>query len=86
MDNADTYDLRKSAPSLTNRDILLIGGLDDVNVTIENHLLPLYRTLRKEGANNLQFVIYQTDHSFKNVRDELAEQIVRWIKSQDKSN
>jgi hypothetical protein len=82
LDNADSYDLRKSAPSLANRDILLIGGLDDVITTIENHLLPLYRTLRKEGAQNLQFIVYQTDHSFKNVRDQLAKQIIDWIKSQ----
>lgn len=82
LDNADSYDLRKSAPSLANRDILLIGGLDDVITTIENHLLPLYHTLRKEGAQNLQCIVYQTDHSFKNVRDQLAEQIIDWIRSQ----
>jgi len=86
LDNADRYDLRKSAPSLADRNILLLGGLDDVNVTIEDHLLPLYRTLRKEGAKNLQFVVYQTDHSFENVRDELAEDIIKWIKSGQSSS
>ncbi|MGB8952320.1 MAG: alpha/beta fold hydrolase [Candidatus Aminicenantales bacterium] len=80
VEQADRYDLRKSAPNLAGRDILLIGGLDDVNIPIENHLLPLYRILKKEGAQNLQAIIYQDDHSFKNVRDQLAEQIAKWIK------
>jgi len=81
LDNADLYDLRKSAPLLANRSILLVGGWDDEQVTIENYLLPLYRALKKEGASDLRFVVYNTDHSFENVSEELAEEVVRWIRS-----
>jgi len=61
----------------------LIGGWDDVNVTIENHLLPLYRALKKENSQNVEFIAYQTDHSFLNVGEKLAEDIaediIEWI-------
>jgi dienelactone hydrolase len=81
LDNADLYDLRKSAPLLANRNILLVGGWDDEQVTIESYLLPLYRALKKEGASDLRFVVYQTNHSFENVGEELAEEVVGWIRS-----
>lgn len=79
IDNLDFYDLRLSAPKLAQKDILLIGGWDDVNVTIENHLLPLYRALKKENSQNVKFIAYQTDHSFLKVREKLAEDIIKWI-------
>ena len=41
--NPDPYDLRLCATALADRDLLLIGGWDDSNVTIEHHILPLYR-------------------------------------------
>lgn len=40
MDNADRYDLRSSALKLADRNILLLGGWEDLNVTIEDHLYP----------------------------------------------
>ncbi|UCG92482.1 MAG: alpha/beta fold hydrolase [candidate division WOR-3 bacterium] len=79
IDNVNLYDLRLSAPKLADREILLIGGWDDVNIMIENHLLPLYRVLKKEDALNVEFIAYHTDHSFRNVRDKLAEDIIEWI-------
>jgi dipeptidyl aminopeptidase/acylaminoacyl peptidase len=74
-----TYDLRKSAPLLVDKNILLLGGWEDVNVSIENILLPLYRALKKEKVENVRFIVYHTTHSFSNVRDKLAEDIIEWI-------
>jgi dipeptidyl aminopeptidase/acylaminoacyl peptidase len=74
-----TYDLRKSAPLLVDKNILLLGGWEDVNVSIENILLPLYRALKKERVENVKFIVYHTTHSFSNVRDKLAEDIIEWI-------
>ena len=84
IDNADLYDLRLSAPKLADRGILLIGGWDDVNITIENHLLPLYRVLRNESAQNVECIVYHTDHSLKNVREKLAEDIIEWLNNEVK--
>ena len=78
-----TYDLQYCAPLLTDKNILLIGGWEDVNVTIEDRLLPLYRVLKNEKIENVKFIVYHTDHSFSNVRDELANTIYTWIIKKD---
>ncbi|MCW8824532.1 MAG: alpha/beta fold hydrolase [Ignavibacteriaceae bacterium] len=77
------YDLRKSAPLMTGKNILLIGGWEDINVTIDDHLLPLYRALKNEKIENVEFIVYHTNHSFKNVRDDLTNTIYNWIVNKD---
>lgn len=79
--NPDPFDLRLSAGKLITRDILLVGGWDDEQVTIDRHLLPLYRALKGRGATRVTFVAYQTDHSFRNVREELAAQLIQWMRA-----
>jgi len=74
-----TYDLRYCAPLLAKKNILLIGGWEDVNVTIDDLLLPLYRSLKNEGNENVEFIVYHTTHSFSNIRDKLAEDIIEWV-------
>ena len=80
-----TYHLLNSVPLLAQKDILLIGGWDDHNVSIENIILPLYRALRDE-AKTVRIVAFQDDHSFKNSREELAQTIIEWIKKAPERN
>ena len=81
IENIDpALDLRIAAPMLGSKNILLIGGWDDVNVTIENHILPLYRTLQKENVEKVQLVAFQDNHAFKKVRFELTDVIINWIR------
>lgn len=75
----DPHDLRLAAPSLADRHLLLIGGWDDVNVKVDNHLLPLYRALRSEGARQVSIRTFQDSHGFEKVRYELANAILRWM-------
>ncbi len=79
--NPTPVDLRLSANDLAARDILLIGGWDDAQITIDQFLLPLYRALKKAVATKIRFVTLHTDHSFRNVREELATELVRWMQS-----
>lgn len=79
--NPTPVDLRLAANDLAARDILLIGGWEDAQVTIDQVLLPFYRALKKAGAANIKFVTFHTDHSFRNVREELATQLVHWMQS-----
>jgi esterase/lipase len=75
------YDLKKCAPLLAQKDLLLIGGWNDVQVSIEQIVLPLYRALQREKAKKLQIVAFQDDHWFKNSREELAQKVIEWIKA-----
>ena len=83
IESNPTYDLRYCAPLLTDKNILLIGGWEDINVTIDDKLLPLYRALKNEKIDNVEFIVYHTSHSFLNVRDELAKSIYNWIVNKD---
>lgn len=81
-----TYDLIYCAPLLATKNIFLIGGWNDWNVSIENVVLPLYRALIKEGAKNVKITAFQDDHSFRNSRNELAQAIIVWIKTTTEKN
>lgn len=81
VNNVSNFDLRLVVPKLASRNILIIGGWDDLNITIENHLIPLYRMLKKSNAPHVKLIAFQADHSFRNVRNELATELVRWIQS-----
>ncbi len=75
------FDLREGASALAEKDVLLIGGWDDANVTMDHHVLPLYRAIKNEQAKNIKIVAFQDDHSFKNYRAELAQTIIDWLNS-----
>lgn len=79
------YDLKKCAPLLATKDILLIGGWDDKQTTMEAFILPLYRALQNEGAKNVRFIAFQDDHYFQNSRPELAEAVINWLKGTSKN-
>jgi pimeloyl-ACP methyl ester carboxylesterase len=79
VDQPDVYGLRENAAKLADRSILLIGGWEDEEVTIDQYILPLYRALRSAGAAMLTFLVYHTDHEFSNVRERLASDIAGWL-------
>jgi pimeloyl-ACP methyl ester carboxylesterase len=77
--NLDKFDLVKHAGVLKNRDILLLSGLNDHSVLLEEHTLPLYRKLRALNSEQIQLVILDADHSFRNVREKIAGILYQWI-------
>jgi len=79
VDRQDVYGLRENAANLADRSILLIGGWEDEQITIEQFILPLYRALRGAGAAKVTFLVYHTDHDFSNVRQRLASDIAGWL-------
>jgi hypothetical protein len=76
----DKYDLVKHAGVLSRKDILIIGGWRDEENPIEHHILPLFRALQRHEAKQVQIEIFDTGHSFSNVRTQLANRIVFWLK------
>ncbi len=77
----DRYDQVKHADALKDRDILFLGGWKDSNIVLEEHILPLYRKLQKLKAENVKIQVFDTNHGFGNVREELADTIEKWIKN-----
>jgi len=75
------YFLQKSSPTLAPKDILIICGWDDPMATIDKIILPLYRALKKDKAQNVQINAFQDGHSFSKSRAELAMVIIKWIKT-----
>jgi pimeloyl-ACP methyl ester carboxylesterase len=81
IDDPDPYDLRLNAPALADRDILLIGGWDDVGVTLEDKILPFYRALKEAGSQTVRITAVQDDHAFAKCGHEIADLLTRWLKS-----
>jgi pimeloyl-ACP methyl ester carboxylesterase len=79
VDHQDVYGLRENAANLADRSILLLGGWEDEQVTIDQYLLPLYRALKGAGAAKVTFLVYHTDHDFSNARPRLAVDIADWL-------
>jgi dipeptidyl aminopeptidase/acylaminoacyl peptidase len=77
--NPDMHDLRKMAPNFQGKKLLLIGGWEDSGPVVEHHLVPFYRALKKAGVEDVKIVTYHTGHSFRNVRKQLADDILKWI-------
>jgi esterase/lipase len=76
-----SYFLRRSARQLAPKDILIICAWDDPMATVEQIILPVYRALKKEKAQKVQITAFQDGHSFGRSRAELAQAILKWIKS-----
>jgi dipeptidyl aminopeptidase/acylaminoacyl peptidase len=81
--NLDKYDQVKHAESIIDRDILLLGGLNDNDVVLEEHILPLYRKLKELNSDDVVMKVFNSDHYFKNVREELTDTISKWIVNKD---
>jgi len=75
----NVYGLRENAGRLADRSILLIGGWEDNQATVEDILLPLYRSLKTAGASDVTFLTYHDNHGFGKVRQQLASDIQQWL-------
>lgn len=82
-ENQNTFGLQENAAALSARSILLIGGWEDTNTTVDDYMLPLYRALRKAGAEHVTFLVYHDNHGFGQVRERMADDIRDWILRKD---
>ncbi len=75
----EMYGLQENAARLADRRILLLGGWEDQQVSVEDILLPLYRKLKANGAGDVTFRVYHCDHGFTPVREQLSDDVSSWI-------
>jgi len=80
LQHKDEYDIKRFADKLAKKNILLFGGWLDFGVTIEDHILPLYRALQKQKTANLEIHILNDDHELRNVRFDIISKIILWLK------
>ena len=80
LNNLYRYDITKYSNKLVNKKILLIGGWQDLDAPIEDHILPLFRILNKTNKKNIKIILLDTDHSFSNVSNNLNQTLESWIK------
>lgn len=79
-DKSDSYSLVNCADKLAVKKILLIGGWHDYLISLEDHILPLYRALQSTGAKHTSIHMFDTDHSFSNANEDLVRKIRSWLK------
>jgi|GEM_PF-491012 len=79
LGDLDYYDQVKHAEKLKRKDILFLGGWNDMSCIVEEIIIPLYRRLSELNAEKIKIKMFDTDHSFRNVRKELADEIFDWI-------
>ena len=79
-ENQDMFGLRENAARLADRSILLIGGWEDRNVTMDEYILPLYRALQEAGAEDVTLRVYHDNHGFGQVREQLADDVRNWVR------
>lgn len=79
IERADELAFDAEPGRLTQVRLLLLGALDDSTSPIEEHLLPLYRELRRRGHLKLEAEIFTCGHSFADVRLEVYARIAQWV-------
>lgn len=70
----------RNAASLADKDLLIIYGLNDTNIAMEEYILPLYNALQDANAGNVQLSPFDDDHTFKLSREKIAQTISDWVK------
>jgi pimeloyl-ACP methyl ester carboxylesterase len=69
----------RNAASLAGKDFLIICGLNDVNVTMDGYIQPLYKSLKGANARNVQLSSFEDNHTFSSSRDKIARTICDWV-------
>lgn len=74
-----SYFTSRNAALLAEKDFLIICGLNDANVTMEEYILPLYNALQEANANNVQLSPFDDNHAFNHSRERVSQTICDWI-------
>lgn len=80
IDSIYEYDLFGRIDELLDKDILILGGERDEDLPFDRHVLPLFTKLKEKDAS-VSLEVYDTDHYFTGVEEQLAERLIEWIKS-----
>jgi dipeptidyl aminopeptidase/acylaminoacyl peptidase len=82
LENRAEYDLLNHAEGLKAKQLLIIGGWKDGEVTLEETVLPLVRGLRAAGVQHLTAMTLDDDHMFGATRPALHELVLDWLNNE----
>lgn len=80
IDSIDEYDLFGIIDELIDKDILILAGERDEELPFDRHVLPLFSKLKKKGSS-VFLEVYDTDHVFTGVEEQVAERLILWVNS-----
>jgi hypothetical protein len=78
MNNRETFDLRRLAPRLHGRSVLVVGADHDTDVPVDVIVQPLIDAYQTDPAIRTTGVILSGDHSFSWSRAQLIETVTQW--------
>ncbi|HYH81965.1 MAG TPA: alpha/beta fold hydrolase, partial [Longimicrobium sp.] len=76
--NADAWDFLAQAPALKDRAVFLAASTTDADAA----RVALTQALQSAGAAHVRSTHYTDDHSFSSNRIVLAEELVRWLRTE----
>jgi pimeloyl-ACP methyl ester carboxylesterase len=79
--NRQAFDVHNLAPKLSNKSILLIAGDSDTVLPPDTIHKPMVSAFKKNNSIKLTDMIIPGDHSFSWSRFELADNVIKWLKS-----
>jgi pimeloyl-ACP methyl ester carboxylesterase len=74
-----SFHTARNAASLAEKDFLIICGLNDLNVTMDGYIYPLYNRLKDAKARNVQLSPFEDNHTFSSSREKIAQTICDWV-------
>ncbi|MGY8985279.1 MAG: alpha/beta hydrolase family protein [Sphingomonadales bacterium] len=77
--NSYNYNILNQVEAIKTRRLLVIGGLKDMVLPIDNHHRPFIKALKDAGATNLTELIFDDDHAFSRNRVRLAIEVIDWL-------
>ncbi len=78
--DVNNYDLVLNAAKLKSRKILFLTGWQDIEIPMEEYIIPVYRALKNQGSESVSIRAFDAGHYFGNVMDELVNTISDWSK------
>lgn len=78
-EHAERFSLHRYATPLSLKPLLIIAGRLDECALPSIHCDPLVNVLKEKGKGLLEYVVFDSDHCFSDLRISLGEKIASWL-------
>lgn len=81
LSHKSELDLANCIDALSGKQILFIGGVNDLMAPVEENTIPLYRLFQEKENSRCSMKLLECGHNFKDVQPELHRIILDWVKN-----